>query len=131
MSSFTSAHDLQEPERLDRRGCRFVVQFIINGAAVLFTLIAIATVDIWGRKPLMFVGRPAWLQPSRWFAAQRMGDPSAAGHTMLWFILLYIGCFSLSVGPVTWVILSEIYPTAHRGRALVWQRSFSGWPITQ
>ena len=33
-------------------------------------------------------------------------------------ILLYIGCFGLSVGPVTWVILSEIFPTAVRGRAL-------------
>ena len=37
---------------------------------------------------------------------------------MLFFILLYIACFGLSVGPVTWVILSEIFPTAVRGRAL-------------
>ncbi len=95
-------------------------QFIINGAAVLFTLIAIATVDIWGRKPLMFVGATGmgFSLVAMGLLAQRMGDPSAAGHTMLWFILLYIGCFSLSVGPVTWVILSEIYPTAIRGRAL-------------
>ena len=32
--------------------------------------------------------------------------------------MLYIACFGLSVGPVTWVILSEIFPTAVRGRAL-------------
>jgi MFS family permease len=37
---------------------------------------------------------------------------------MLGFIILYIACFGLSVGPVVWVILSEIYPTAVRGRAL-------------
>jgi MFS family permease len=37
---------------------------------------------------------------------------------MLAFIVLYIACFGLSVGPVVWVILSEIYPTAIRGRAL-------------
>jgi MFS family permease len=34
------------------------------------------------------------------------------------FILGYIACFALSVGPVTWVILSEIFPTKIRGRAL-------------
>lgn len=34
------------------------------------------------------------------------------------FIILYIACFGLSVGPVTWVILAEIFPTAVRGRAL-------------
>jgi SP family xylose:H+ symportor-like MFS transporter len=34
------------------------------------------------------------------------------------FILGYIACFALSVGPVTWVILSEIFPTRIRGRAM-------------
>jgi SP family xylose:H+ symportor-like MFS transporter len=33
-------------------------------------------------------------------------------------ILAYIACFALSVGPVTWVILSEIFPNRIRGRAL-------------
>jgi MFS family permease len=33
-------------------------------------------------------------------------------------ILGYIACFALSVGPVTWVLLSEIFPTRIRGRAL-------------
>ena len=37
---------------------------------------------------------------------------------MLLFIVLYIACFGLSIGPVTWVILAEIFPTAVRGRAL-------------
>ena len=37
---------------------------------------------------------------------------------MLLFILGYIACFALSVGPVTWVILSEIFPTRIRGRAM-------------
>ena len=37
---------------------------------------------------------------------------------MLALIVLYIAAFGLSVGPVTWVILAEIFPTAVRGRAL-------------
>ena len=50
--------------------------------------------------------------------AQTMSDPTAASRLMLAFIVLYIACFGLSVGPVVWVILSEIFPTAVRGRAL-------------
>jgi len=95
-------------------------QIIINGAGVLFTLIAIAAVDHWGRKPLMLVGATGMglSLVMMGLLAQRMADPGGVGHTMLWCILLYIGCFGLSVGPVTWVILAEIYPTAIRGRAL-------------
>ena len=95
-------------------------QLIINGAGVLFTVIAIATVDKWGRKPLMFVGASGMGVSllAMGIMAQALTDPTTASGWMLFFILLYIGCFGLSVGPVTWVILSEIFPTAVRGRAL-------------
>jgi len=95
-------------------------QIVINGAGVLFTVIAIATVDKWGRKPLMIVGTIgmgvsllAMGAMAKWTT-----DPGAGSGWMLAFIILYIACFGLSVGPVTWVILSEIFPTAVRGRAL-------------
>ena len=95
-------------------------QIIINGVGVLFTVIAIATVDRWGRKPLMKIGTIG--MGLSLFAmgamAQTMTNPETARGWMLFFILLYIACFGLSVGPVTWVILSEIFPTAVRGRAL-------------
>ena len=95
-------------------------QIIINGAGVFFTLIAIATVDHWGRKPLMLLGATGMGLSllAMGILAQRMTDPSAASGAMLLFIVLYIACFGLSVGPVVWVILAEIYPTAIRGRAL-------------
>lgn len=95
-------------------------QFIINGAGVLFTLIAIATVDNWGRKPLMLIGGAGMGigLVAMGLMAQTLTNPAVASGWMLSFILLYVGCFSLSVGPVTWVILSEIFPTAVRGRAL-------------
>ena len=50
--------------------------------------------------------------------AQNIADPTTVSGWMLLFIIIYVVCFGLSVGPVTWVILSEIYPTAVRGRAL-------------
>jgi len=95
-------------------------QIIINGSCTLFTLIAIASVDRWGRRPLMLIGALGMgvSLVAMGLMAQFLSDPAAASNLMLACIILYIGCFGLSVGPVVWVILSEIFPTAVRGRAL-------------
>ena len=53
---------------------------------------------------LAAIGVASWLQ--------------VIGPWLLVFMLGYIACFAVSVGPVTWVILSEIFPTKVRGRAL-------------
>jgi len=81
-----------------------------------FTIVAIWTVDRIGRKPLMMIG-----STGMGICLLAMGLAAYAQTTgvwMLWFILGYIACFALSVGPVTWVILSEIFPTRIRGRAM-------------
>ena len=95
-------------------------QIVINGACMIFTIIAIATVDRWGRKPLMIVGAVGMGVSllAMGIMAQQQISPESASAWMLAFILLYIASFGLSVGPVTWVILAEIFPTAVRGRAL-------------
>lgn len=95
-------------------------QIIINGACMAFTVVAIATVDKWGRKPLMILGTIGMgvSLVAMGVMAQALSDPAAASGWMLLFIVLYIACFGLSVGPVIWVILAEIFPTAVRGRAL-------------
>jgi sugar porter (SP) family MFS transporter len=97
-----------------------LTQIVINGACMLFTLVAIATVDRLGRRPLMLVGAAGMglSLVAMGAMAQLLADPTAASAWMLGFIILYIACFGLSVGPVVWVILSEIFPTAVRGRAL-------------
>ena len=53
---------------------------------------------------LTALGLAAYYQLFQWWA--------------LIFVLGYIACFAMSVGPVTWVILSEIFPTQIRGRAM-------------
>ncbi|HWH69561.1 MAG TPA: sugar porter family MFS transporter, partial [Candidatus Sulfotelmatobacter sp.] len=95
-------------------------QIIIGGASALSTVVAIVTVDKWGRKPLMFLGAAGMgiSLLAMGLMAQTMSEANAVNRSMLLFIILYVVCFGLSVGPVTWVILSEIYPTAIRGRAL-------------
>lgn len=89
---------------------------VVGGVNLLFTLIAIGTVDLLGRRPLMLVGATGM-----GISLLAMGMAAYLRQTQLWvlvFILGYIGCFALSVGPVTWVILAEIFPTSIRGRAM-------------
>lgn len=97
-----------------------LTQIIINGTCTLFTIVAIATVDNWGRKPLMLLGAAGMFVAliAMGLVAQLSHNPAQIGNWMLAPIILYIACFGLSVGPVGWVILAEIYPTAVRGRAL-------------
>ena len=94
-----------------------LLQTVVVGAVNLsFTVIAIWTVDRLGRKPLMMIG-----STGMGICLLAMGLGAYVQTTGLWmllFILGYIACFGLSVGPVTWVILSEIFPTRIRGRAM-------------
>ena len=94
-----------------------LLQTIIIGAVnMAFTIVAIRTVDRLGRKPLMLIGA-AGMGLSLLF----LGLAAWWGQTTIWvlfFMLAYIAGFALSVGPVTWVILSEIFPTRIRGRAM-------------
>ncbi len=94
-----------------------MLQTVIVGSVNLsFTVIAIWSVDRLGRKPLMLVGYSGMA-----VSLAGLGLAAYLGRQESWvlgFILLYIACFALSVGPVTWVILSEIYPTRIRGRAM-------------
>jgi SP family xylose:H+ symportor-like MFS transporter len=94
-----------------------LLQTVVVGAVnLLFTLGAIRTVDRWGRRPLMILGAAGMGA-----CLVAMGLAAQLGVVAVWvlvFMLGYIACFALSVGPVTWVLLSEIFPTRVRGRAL-------------
>jgi SP family xylose:H+ symportor-like MFS transporter len=91
-------------------------QIVVGTTNLLFTVIAIWTVDKLGRKPLMIVG--SFGMGVSLFAMGLAGTFQATGSWLLIFIIVYIASFALSVGPVTWVILSEIFPTKIRGRAM-------------
>jgi SP family xylose:H+ symportor-like MFS transporter len=91
-----------------------LLQTIIVGAInLIFTVVAIVTVDRFGRKPLMIAGALIMgVSMASLGLAFYFGD---AGLASLFFMLLYTAGFALSWGPVTWVLLSEIFPNSIRG----------------
>lgn len=94
-----------------------LLQTIIVGAVnLLFTVLAIMTVDKFGRKPLMIIG--AIGMAISMFALGTTFFMESVGIGALVFMLLYVASFAMSWGPVCWVLLSEIFPNKIRGRAL-------------
>lgn len=89
-------------------------QTIIVGVVnLVFTVLAIVSVDKFGRKKLQIIGAIgmafAMISLGFVFYTQNMGMAA------LIFMLIYIASFAISWGPVTWVLLSEIFPNSIRG----------------
>jgi SP family xylose:H+ symportor-like MFS transporter len=91
-----------------------LLQTIIVGIVNLsFTVVAILSVDRFGRKPLMIIGSIGMA-----LSMIALGFTFFSGHVgilALVFMLLYTAAFAMSWGPVTWVLLSEIFPNSIRG----------------
>lgn len=94
-----------------------LLQTIIVGIInLLFTVIAIMTVDKFGRKPLQIIGALGMaigmlLLGTTFYAHW-------AGGIALFAMLFYVAMFAVSWGPVCWVLLSEIFPNRIRSKAL-------------
>jgi SP family arabinose:H+ symporter-like MFS transporter len=94
------------------------IQTIAIGLTMLlFTLVAIWMVDKAGRKKLLLAGC-AVMAISLIVVAICFHFQFFGYYLVLLFLLLYIAGFSASLGAVTWVILSEIFPNRIRGLAL-------------
>jgi len=92
-------------------------QVVIGIINVTFTVIAIFTIDTFGRKRLLLAGTSGMLL-SLIIIGFLFAIGKAQGMLLLSLVLVFIACFAFSLGPVVWVILSEIYPTKIRGRAM-------------
>jgi sugar porter (SP) family MFS transporter len=92
-------------------------QVVIGIINVVFTVIAIFTIDIFGRKRLLLTGT-AGMFVSLILIGILFAVGKAGSILLLSLVLVFIACFAFSLGPVVWVILSEIYPTKIRGRAM-------------
>lgn len=106
-------------------------QILLATVNLLFTFIAMFTVDKLGRKPLLIIGGVGMLvgflimgftlYTSDYSQVNSAGLPtisSTEGIICLVGILMFIGSFAMSMGPIVWVLLSEIFPNKIRSAAM-------------
>lgn len=94
-----------------------MLQTIIMGLInVIFTIVAIITVDKWGRKPLLISGSIGMAVGM--IAISILAFNNVIGISTLVFIIIYTASFMMSWGPICWVLISEIFPNKIRGQAI-------------
>jgi SP family xylose:H+ symportor-like MFS transporter len=87
----------------------------ISLANLFFTIIAMLLVDKWGRRPLMLIGS-AGLAVLYVIIGNLLNSGNGEGLSL--FILMAIGTYAVSLAPLTWVLISEIFPNKIRGKAM-------------
>ncbi len=94
-----------------------MLQTIVMGFVnIAFTLVAIFTVDKFGRKPLLIIGSIG--MAIGMFAISGLAYFEIIGVSTLVFIIIYTASFMMSWGPICWVLISEIFPNTIRGKAV-------------
>ena len=94
-----------------------LLQTIIVGIInISFTIVAIFTVDKFGRKPLQIIGSIGMAVSM--FTLGMIFFLQQKGLMALLAMLCYVASFAMSWGPICWVLLSEIFPNKIRGQAM-------------
>ncbi|KAB8154988.1 sugar porter family MFS transporter [Kordia sp. TARA_039_SRF] len=91
-------------------------QILLAFVNLVFTFVAMYTVDKYGRKPLLYVGSIGMIVGFLLLGISLQQE--AVGLVSLIGVLIFIGSFALSMGPVVWVILSEMFPNKIRSVAM-------------
>jgi sugar porter (SP) family MFS transporter len=88
---------------------------------VLATIIALVLVDRAGRKPLLYTG-VGGMTLSLLLLAYSFHSPAAFGAgpgvIATFCLMVYITCFAFSMGPIAWILASEVFPLPLRGRGM-------------
>ncbi len=95
----------------------FMQTIAVGGINFLFTLVAIRWIDRIGRKPLLIAGT-AGMIVSLFALTAAFYFERFEGYLVLGCVLLYIASFAASLGPVTWVVIAEIFPNRLRSEAM-------------
>ncbi len=90
-----------------------VMMGVVN---ILFTLVAVFTVEKLGRKPLLIVGSIG-MALGAFGVALTFGNEALSLVTMV-SLMVYSACFMFSWGPICWVLIAEIFPNTIRGKAV-------------
>ena len=94
-----------------------VMQTVIMGVVnIVFTLVAIFTVEKMGRKPLLIIGSLGMAVGALGTAA--CDEFQVGGMVAVLCIIVYAASFMMSWGPICWVLIAEIFPNTIRGKAV-------------
>ncbi|EDP71351.1 xylose permease [Flavobacteriales bacterium ALC-1] len=91
-------------------------QILLAFVNLIFTFVAMFTVDRFGRKPLIYIGSIGMIIGFLLLGISLKQE--AVGLVSLIGVLIFIASFALSMGPVVWVILSEMFPNRIRSVAM-------------
>ena len=93
------------------------INIVVTGIAnVIFTFVAIFTVEKWGRRRLMLIG--AGGLGLIYLTLGCCYYTHVEGIFMVILVVMAISCYAMTLGPITWVLLSEIFPDRIRGVAM-------------
>ena len=90
---------------------------LVQGVFFFSTFVAIALIDRIGRKLLMLAGT-GLMALTLFLLALTFNSESISGFYVLIMVMFYIAAFAFTLGPVVWVLISEMYPNEIRGRAI-------------
>ena len=93
-----------------------VITVLMGFINILFTLVAIFTVEMWGRKPLLIWGSLG-MAVGAFGVAMTFGQAGMEVVTAV-SIMVYSASFMFSWGPICWVLIAEIFPNTIRGAAV-------------
>jgi sugar porter (SP) family MFS transporter len=96
---------------------------VVNGAVnVLMTIVAIRLLDRTGRRPLLLGGTTGMavgmIVVALTFAIGGSHLHGGSAYIAIAGLLIYTGSFAIGLGPVFWLLISEIYPVRIRGQAM-------------
>jgi SP family arabinose:H+ symporter-like MFS transporter len=94
----------------------FAASTMIGLVNLLFTLVAVALVDKAGRRPLLLIG--VAVQAVALALCGWMFHTGAHGVPLLMAVLCFIAAFAMALGPIPWILSSEVFPNRVRGRAM-------------
>jgi len=107
-----------------------MLNIVITGIVNLaFTFVAIRVVDSWGRRPMMLLGSGGLMVTYLILGACYYFE--LKGLVVLVVVVTAIACYAMTLAPITWVLLSEIFPNRIRGAAMslcvsaLWIASFA------
>ena len=94
-----------------------MMQTVIMGVVnILFTLVAIFTVDRFGRRPLLIIGSLGMAVGA--LAVAYCDQMGIKGIVPVLSIIVYAAFFMMSWGPICWILIAEIFPNTIRGQAV-------------